>query len=143
MNSITLSITILFVCFFNLAKAQTPDAPTYIIESEANIGKEQSGPHKGGGNTIGYNFFGSVTDFNTVFRKRVLKPGAAIGYHEQKEDEVYYIASGNGQMQLNGKLYEVKSGDAILTRPGGSHGIKNTSDTDLVIFIIYEKHKKP
>ncbi|RRN76271.1 cupin domain-containing protein [Pseudoxanthomonas sp. SGD-10] len=135
-------LSIVFCCFFSLSKGQEPGSKTYIIESEANIGKEQSGPHKGGGSTIGYSFFNNIDDFNTVFRKRVLKPGAAIGYHEQKEDEVYYIASGNGEMKLNGKIYEVKSGDAILTRPGGWHGIKNTSEADLVIFIVYEKHKK-
>jgi len=75
----------------------------------------------------------------TAFRKRILKPGSSIGYHLQKEDEIYYIISGNGKMQMNGKIFSVKPGDAILTRRGSSHGIAPNADHDLVILIVYEK----
>ncbi|MFD1632049.1 cupin domain-containing protein [Pseudopedobacter beijingensis] len=122
--------------------AQEFDPNKYIIESEKDIGKTQSGPHNGGGESIGYSFFNNVKDFNNVFRKRILKSNSAIGYHTQKEDEVYYVVSGNGQMTLNGKLYNVKSGDAILTRTGSSHGIKNIGKEDLVLIIVYEKMVK-
>jgi mannose-6-phosphate isomerase-like protein (cupin superfamily) len=37
-----------------------------------------------------------------VFRKRALHRGAAIGYHEQEEDEIYYVVSGTGELTLNG-----------------------------------------
>ena len=67
----------------------------------------------------------------------MLQPGSAIGYHSQKEDEVYYIISGVGEMQMNGKTFPVKAGDAILTRPGSSHGLKQTGKDDLVIIITY------
>ena len=68
-----------------------------------------------------------------VFRKPVLHPGSAIGYHLQKEDEVYYIISGTGEMQMNGKSFTVKTGDAILTRPGSSLGLKQICNNDLTI----------
>jgi len=32
----------------------------------------------------------------------------------------------------------VEPGTAILTRPGSSHGLKQTGDQDLVILISYE-----
>lgn len=73
-----------------------------------------------------------------VFRKRVLHPGSAIGYHLQTEDEIYYIISGTGEMQMNGKAFPVKTGDAILTRPGSSHGLKQTGSGDLAIIIAYQ-----
>jgi mannose-6-phosphate isomerase-like protein (cupin superfamily) len=73
-----------------------------------------------------------------VFRKRVLHPGSSIGYHKQERDEVYYILSGTGEMEMNGKTFHVKTGDAILTRPGSSHGLKQSGKDDLVIFISYE-----
>jgi mannose-6-phosphate isomerase-like protein (cupin superfamily) len=41
-------------------------------------------------------------------------------------------------MQMNGKTFPVKAGDAILTRPGSSHGLKQTGNDDLVIIINYK-----
>ena len=59
-----------------------------------------------------------------VFRKRALKPGSGIGYHEQKEDEIYYVISGRGVMTIDGKSFDVTPGTAVLTRPGSSHGLE-------------------
>jgi len=111
----------------------------YILEHDAEVAKRGAGPHNGGGQSTGYSFFEKASDFKYVFRKRVLHPGAAIGYHLQKEDEIYYILSGTGVMQMNGKEFPVKAGDAILTRPGSSHGLKQTGKEDLVLIITYEK----
>ncbi|GGK79526.1 cupin domain-containing protein [Rufibacter glacialis] len=121
------------------AQERVPDQKGYVLEQEAQIAKKQPGPHNGGGETVAYSFFEGVPGFTTAFRKRVLKPGAAIGYHLQKEDEVYYILSGTGQMQMNGKTFPVKPGDAILTRPGSSHGLAPDKDTDLTVLIVYQK----
>jgi mannose-6-phosphate isomerase-like protein (cupin superfamily) len=109
----------------------------YILEHEKEIAASQPGPHNGGGNTTAYNFFSKAQDFKLAFRKRVLHPGSAIGYHLQKEDEIYYVLSGEGQMEMNGKTFEVHAGDAVLTRPGSSHGLKQTGKEDLVIIINY------
>ena len=114
----------------------------YILEHEKEIAASQPGPHEGGGNTTAYNFFSKAPGFNLAFRKRVLHPGSAIGYHLQKEDEIYYVLSGHGQMEMNGKTFEVQAGDAILTRPGSSHGLKQTGKEDLVIIINYVQTPK-
>lgn len=110
----------------------------YVLERDSEIAKEEPGTHKGGGTTVGYSFFRDVPNLKLVFRKRALKPGSSIGYHEQKEDEIYYVLSGRGEMTIDGKTFEVRSGDAILTRPGSSHGLKQTGAEDLVIMINYE-----
>jgi quercetin dioxygenase-like cupin family protein len=111
----------------------------YIYERDADVAKPGPAPHNGPGRSTGYSFFEKATDFKQIFRKRVLHPGAAIGYHPQKEDEVYYILSGTGVMQMNGNEFPVKAGDAILTRPGSSHGLKQTGKDDLALIIAYEK----
>jgi mannose-6-phosphate isomerase-like protein (cupin superfamily) len=111
----------------------------YILERDADVAKSGPGPHNGPGRSTGYSFFEKAQDFKNVFRKRVLHPGSAIGYHLQKEDEVYYILSGTGVMQMNGKEFPVKAGDAILTRPGSSHGLKQTGKDDLALIIVYER----
>ncbi|MDB5024463.1 MAG: cupin protein [Mucilaginibacter sp.] len=112
--------------------------PPYLLEHESDIAKNEPGTHNGGGNTTGYSFFSKAEGLKMVFRKRVLHPGSAIGYHLQKEDEVYYIVSGTGEMQMNGQSFTVKAGDAILTRPGSAHSLTQTGNNDLAVIIAYQ-----
>src|SRR5918911_3194736 len=107
----------------------------FIVQHDAEIAKNEPGTHNGGGQTVGYSFFDKTPGLTLVFRKRALKPGSAIGYHEQHEDEIYYVLSGRGVMTIDGKPFDVGPGDAILTRPGSSHGLKQTGAEDLVIMI--------
>jgi mannose-6-phosphate isomerase-like protein (cupin superfamily) len=115
-----------------------PKPGGYIIEHDAEVAANQPGTHNGGGQTVGYSFFSKVPNLRLVFRKRALKPGSGIGYHEQKEDEIYYVLSGRGVMTLDGKAVDVGPGTAILTRPGSSHGLKQVGTEDLVIMLNYE-----
>ena len=110
----------------------------YIIERDAEVAKSEPGPHQGPGQTIGHVFFDKTPNLHFSFRKRVLKPGSAIGYHEQHEDEVYYVLSGRGVMTLDDKPYDVTPGTAILTRTGSSHGLKQVGGEDLVLVITFE-----
>lgn len=123
------------------SRPTTPDSSSsgYVLEHDADVAKTGPAPHSGPGRSTGYSFFEKAEGFKLAFRKRVLHPGAAIGYHLQKEDEVYYVLSGAGTMQMNGKEFPVQAGDAILTRPGSSHGLKQTGKDDLVLIINYEK----
>ncbi len=41
-------------------------------------------------------------------------------------------------MKMNGESFTVKAGDAILTRPGSSHDLKQTGQEDLAIIINYQ-----
>ena len=119
--------------------SQTIDTAKFILQNDIDVAKEEPGTHKGGGKTIGFNFFADAKNLKTVFRKRTLKAGSSIGYHLQKEDEIYYVISGKGTMKMNGESFAVKPGDAILTRPGSSHSIAPNADNDLTILIVYEK----
>ena len=109
----------------------------YILEHEKDIAKEQTSPHNGAGMSTGYSFFANARGLKLAFRKRVLKPGSSIGYHLQKEDEIYYIESGTGIMKMNNESFTVKTGDAVLTRPGSSHGLQQTGNDELVVIINY------
>jgi mannose-6-phosphate isomerase-like protein (cupin superfamily) len=124
------------------AMQQKPAPGGYVIETDAQVAKEEPGTHNGGGQTVGYSFFSKVPNLKLVFRKRALKPGSGIGLHEQKEDEIYYVLSGTGAMTLDGKAVDIKPGDAILTRTGSSHSLKQTGSADLVIMINYEVEAK-
>ena len=120
------------------ATARQPTPGGYILEHDAEVAANEPGTHKGGGETVGYSFFKKAPGLKLVFRKRALKPGSGIGYHEQHEDEIYYVLSGKGVMTIDGKSFDVTPGTAILTRPGSSHGLKQAGAEDLVIMINYE-----
>jgi mannose-6-phosphate isomerase-like protein (cupin superfamily) len=107
----------------------------YVLEQDADVAVNEPGTHGGGGETVGYSFFKNVPGLGLVFRKRAFKPGSAIGYHLQEEDEIYYVLGGRGVMTIDGTSFEVGPGTAVLTRTGSSHGLKQTGSEDLVILI--------
>jgi mannose-6-phosphate isomerase-like protein (cupin superfamily) len=130
---------LMFTAGWTMAARQTPTPGGYILERDAEVAATEPGTHNGGGQTVGYSFFKKAPRLALVFRKRALKPGSGIGYHEQKEDEIYYVLSGRGTMTIDGKSFDVEPGTAVLTRPGSSHGLKQTGTQDLVIMINYEQ----
>ena len=110
-----------------------------LIEHDSTVAAPQPGPHEGGGTTTAYSFFAGAPHLRLVFRKRALHPGAAIGYHRQTEDEVYYILSGVGELTLNCARSVVGPGTAILTRTASSHGLRQMGSADLVLIIAYQQ----
>src|SRR4051812_13441734 len=136
----SLALTVLTMSVWTPVSAQEKGG--YVLERDAQVAKQEPGTHNGGGQTIGYSFFGKTPKLGLVFRKRAFKPGSAIGYHLQTEDEIYYVLSGRGMMTVDGKAFEVAEGDAVLTRPGSSHGLKQVGTEDLVILINYEQAVK-
>jgi mannose-6-phosphate isomerase-like protein (cupin superfamily) len=121
---------------FSYARQQ---GPGYILEHEKEIAKAEPAPHGGLGNTTAYKFFSAAKDSKIDFRKRVLHKGASIGYHLQKEEEVYYIASGRGLLVINDKEIHVQAGDALLTHGGSYHGLTQEGEEDLEVIIVFEK----
>jgi mannose-6-phosphate isomerase-like protein (cupin superfamily) len=124
-----------------MAARQTRAPGGYVVQRDAEVQSAEPGPHDGGGQTVAHSFFAKVPNLALIFRKRALKPGSGIGYHEQQEDEIYYVLSGRGVMTIDGKAFDVGPGTAVLTRPGSSHGLKQAGPDDLVILINYEAKK--
>ena len=66
-----------------------------------------------------------------------LEPGCSIGYHpHDAETEYYFILSGTGTVNDEGKEVEVKPGDSVITGNGASHSIKNTGTVPLVFIAV-------
>lgn len=56
-----------------------------------------------------------------------LEPGDSIGNHaHENEEEVYYMLRGEATVIDDGVPVVVRKGDAVLTRDGATHSIKNT-----------------
>ena len=126
--------------FFILGFITKQSPPGYYIDHEKTIAVTEPAPHNGGGSTTAFPFFSKVKDAKMTFRKRILHPGSAIGYHLQEKQEIYYILSGSGELTMNGKIIPVTTGDAILTMPGSSHGLKPAGNQDLAVLITYENN---
>ncbi len=122
-----------------IAAPAPPGVSPSVVVSERDIALEQPGPHQGEGTTTSYPFFADATGFDIVFRKRALHPGATIGAHLNDKDEIYYVLSGRGELTLNGDVREVGPGDAILTRSGDRHALRQRGEDDLVIFIVFDE----
>ena len=71
-----------------------------------------------------------------MYSQVTLKPGCEIGAHDHVgESETYYILEGTGMYQDNDEKYQVTAGDALYCKDG-THGLKNTGDTDLVFMAL-------
>jgi quercetin dioxygenase-like cupin family protein len=127
----------LLSCLLLLATSTVAATSESYVEDETTIAVAQPGPHEGTGTTTAYPFFADADDLGFVFRKRALHPGASIGEHVNDKDEVYYVLSGRGELTLQGAVREVGPGDAVLTRDGDSHALRQLGDEDLVILVLY------
>lgn len=112
--------------------------PSQVVH-EADIARQQPGPHGGAGTTTAYPFFADAPGLSFFFRKRVLHKGAGIGLHQHDKDEVYYVVSGKGRYVMDGTIRDVGPGDAMLTRTGSTHSLMQVGDDDLVILLAYPK----
>jgi quercetin dioxygenase-like cupin family protein len=125
------------------AFARLRPASGVVIEHDSVVARREPGPHGGGGTTTAYPFFSDAPGLALIFRKRALHRGAAIGYHRNDADEIYYVLSGRGELTVDGVKRQVAAGTAILTRPGSSHGLRQLGSDDLVILIDYLNKNVP
>ena len=65
------------------------------------------------------------------------EPGCSLGYHEHHgESETYYILSGQGNYDDDGRIRPVKAGDVTFTPDGHGHGLTNSGNEDLVVMAL-------
>ena len=73
-----------------------------------------------------------------------IPPGASEGMHTHRIgdrkagsfDEFYYVIEGSGSMQIDGKDVPVATGDHVFVPNGVAHGIENTSNSLLRIYLV-------
>ena len=72
-----------------------------------------------------------------LFAEITLNPGCSIGYHQHdSETEYYFIISGSGIVNDNGKEVQVNQGDSVITGNGASHSIKNSGSVPLILHAV-------
>ena len=67
----------------------------------------------------------------------VMPPGSSMGEHTHDDDEeMYIILKGEGTMIIEGVEWPVVAGDMIVNKRFGTHGLINTSDSEIELLII-------
>ena len=83
---------------------------------------------------------GELGEHCKMFSKVTLPPYCELGHHEHHgETETYYILSGNGMYDDNGKALPAAAGDVFFCKDGDGHGIKNTGAEDLTFVALILK----
>ncbi|MGD0517944.1 MAG: cupin domain-containing protein [Thermoguttaceae bacterium] len=68
----------------------------------------------------------------------VLDPnGGQVPWHNQEQEEVYFIIEGTGEMCLGDERQVVASGQAVYIPPGLFHQVTNIGDTPLRMLYCY------
>jgi len=63
--------------------------------------------------------------------------GGQVPWHNQQQEEVYFVISGTGEMCLGGERREMSAGQAVYIPPGEYHQLTNVGDEPLVMIYCY------
>ncbi len=94
----------------------------------------------GGEGTVQYRRALSAAVFRTPWAyvdHLLISPRASTGERMMVDaEEVYYVMSGTGVIQVNGQMATIKEGDAIPIRIGEVQSFSNRSEKDLELLVI-------
>jgi mannose-6-phosphate isomerase-like protein (cupin superfamily) len=63
-------------------------------------------------------------------------PGKKLAGHVDPMEEIYYIQTGQGRMQVGEEVCEVKSGDAVHIPVGQFHELTNTGEEVMTLLVV-------
>jgi len=65
-----------------------------------------------------------------------LAPGRKIEAHVDPMEEIYFVLSGTGRMQVDDEVRPVGPGDATWIPTGSVHALENDGQQDCVILVV-------
>ena len=109
-----------------------------VIHRNEMKSEEKEKMRGGDGNTRLTYLVNTDTEKHTrLLAEIVLNPGCSIGNHNHvNETEYYFIISGTGIVNDDGKEVPIQAGDSIVTGNGASHSIKNSGTVPLLFHAV-------
>jgi mannose-6-phosphate isomerase-like protein (cupin superfamily) len=111
-----------------------------MITRSSEMVAEDRPKMRGGKGTVKIEHWFKPENFEAKVRlcsRMTIPPGASIGNHTHAtEDEIYLVLLGSGRILENGEWTAIRTGDAILTGKGDSHGVENDGTEPLIIAAI-------
>lgn len=63
--------------------------------------------------------------------------GGQVPWHNQEQEEVYFVVSGKGEMCLGSERRVLTTGQAVKIPPGEFHQLTNVGEGSLVMIYVY------
>ena len=63
--------------------------------------------------------------------------GGQVPWHNQEQEEIYFVLEGEGEMCLGEERRIVRSGQCVFIPPGVFHQLTNTSDRPMTMIYCY------
>ena len=63
---------------------------------------------------------------------------STTGHRHAGQEEVYIFTKGNGQMELDYKIFDVKEGDTVLVEDNVFHKVHNNTDFGLEFICVFD-----
>ena len=63
--------------------------------------------------------------------------GGQVPWHNQEQEEVYFVVEGTGEMCLGEERHPLTSGQIVSIPPGQFHQLTNVGDTPLIMIYCY------
>lgn len=72
------------------------------------------------------------------FSFQVFQPGSETGFlHTHKtHEELYFFLKGNGEFQVDGKVFPVSEGSVVRVSPAGKRSVRNNGEEPLVMLCV-------
>ncbi len=71
------------------------------------------------------------------FDQYCLRPGQSQKVHSHaQEDKVYVVLAGEAMFEIGGEQELLPEGTAVIARAGTPHGVRNLSDSDVVLLVV-------
>jgi mannose-6-phosphate isomerase-like protein (cupin superfamily) len=64
-------------------------------------------------------------------------PGGAVPLHSHEQEEVYFIASGEGAIEIDGIQEPVKAGSYVYIQSGSTHVLRNSGGENMIMLFCY------
>jgi mannose-6-phosphate isomerase-like protein (cupin superfamily) len=111
-------------------------APMVVVD-ERQVTRREPPPHGAIGMSTASHISSLAPNRTMEFRKRALDPGSAIGPHPIGHDEVYYVLSGEGEVESDGVKARLTAGMAAYLYKDATVGIRQVGEAPLVLIISY------
>lgn len=86
-----------------------------------------------------YQLFDNKTLKNLVLSKTKLRAGQSTnGHRHAGQEEVYMFTKGEGKMELDHRMFDVKEGDIVLIEDNVFHKVHNTGDYWLEFVCVFD-----
>ena len=86
-----------------------------------------------------YQLFDNKTLKNLILSKTKLRAGQSTnGHRHAGQEEVYMFTKGEGKMELDHRMFDVKEGDIVLIEDNVFHKVHNTGDYWLEFVCVFD-----